>query len=122
MKRKYCSVKCHHERDFKLRCRLLERGLYPASLQSPFLKKYLIAKFGERCARCGWQERHPKTGRVPIEVEHVDGDWRNNSQATLSYFAQTVIRSRSLIERLIAAMAALRVLAGVKTRFVEFTQ
>ncbi len=27
--------------------------------------------------RCGWCERNPATGRVPLELEHVDGDWRN---------------------------------------------
>jgi hypothetical protein len=75
----HCSIKCHHEHDFRLRVALLERGLYPASLYSPFLKRYLLWKRGEHCSRCGWAERHPVTGKVPVELEHIDGNWENNA-------------------------------------------
>ncbi|MDP9017123.1 MAG: HNH endonuclease [Candidatus Eremiobacteraeota bacterium] len=82
---KYCSLKCQHEFQFQTRSKLLEAGQYPATiLSNGFLRRYLIATLGERCTRCNWQERHPKTGRVPIEVEHIDGDWRNNSIANLT--------------------------------------
>lgn len=77
LKRKYCSIKCHHEHDFTLRSKLLECGLYPRGTNPKFLRRYLVAKLGERCARCGWSEKHPKTGRVPIEVEHIDGNFQN---------------------------------------------
>jgi ribosomal protein L44E len=42
-----------------------------------FVKGYLISVLGEKCTRCGWSERHPRTRRVPLELEHIDGDWRN---------------------------------------------
>lgn len=77
LKRQYCSIKCHHDHDFRLRSKLLELGLYPVGVNPRFLRHYLVLKFGERCTRCGWSERHPKTGRVPVEVEHIDGDFRN---------------------------------------------
>lgn len=77
LKRKYCSIKCHHDHDFRLRSKLLELGLYPIGINPKFLRRYLVTKYGERCTRCGWSERNPKTGRVPIEVEHIDGDFRN---------------------------------------------
>jgi hypothetical protein len=77
LKRKYCSIQCHHQHDFKLRSKLLDLGLYPVSMSTKFLRRYLVAKFGERCTRCGWSERHPKTKRVPIEVEHIDGNFEN---------------------------------------------
>jgi hypothetical protein len=48
------------------------------------VRKYLIEKFGERCARCGWAERHPTTGRVPLEVEHIDGNWKNCAEDNLT--------------------------------------
>jgi hypothetical protein len=41
-------------------------------------------KIGERCSRCGWKERHPKTNRVPVEVEHIDGNWENNLPGNLT--------------------------------------
>ena len=39
---------------------------------------------GEECSRCGWKERHPLTGHVPIEVEHIDGNWKNNAPSNLT--------------------------------------
>jgi len=50
-------------------------GSYPATLNNTiFLRQYLREKLGEKCSRCGWAERHPVTGVVPVEVEHIDGD------------------------------------------------
>ena len=77
MKRKYCSIKCHHDHDFRLRSKLLELGAYPAGINPRFLRRFLIATLGEKCARCGWAERNPRTGRVPVEVEHIDGNFQN---------------------------------------------
>ena len=35
------------------------------------------------CWRCGWAEVHPVTGRVPLHVDHIDGDWHNNRPENL---------------------------------------
>jgi hypothetical protein len=43
----------------------------------------LIAKYGERCSQCGWAERNPVTGKVPITIDHIDGDWNNNREENL---------------------------------------
>src|SRR5262249_31608803 len=63
---------------FKTRSRLLESGDYFVLQTTTFLRKYLTRRLGERCSRCGWAERHAITKKVPIEVEHIDGNWRNN--------------------------------------------
>jgi RNase P subunit RPR2 len=46
---------------------------------SDHVRRYLIEQGGERCSRCGWHERHPITGRVPLEIDHLDGNYANNS-------------------------------------------
>ena len=43
----------------------------------------MIERAGERCQRCGWGELNPFTGRVPLEIEHIDGNWRNNDPANV---------------------------------------
>ncbi len=83
-KGKYCSLRCQFDYDFKIRVRLIETGQYPPRPQSKWLRKYLVWKFGEKCSRCGWAERNARTGNVPIEVEHIDGDWQNNSLENLT--------------------------------------
>jgi hypothetical protein len=81
----FCSQSCHRRAEFERRCRLLESGGYCGVYNSNgFIKKYLIYRYGEKCSRCGWAERHPKTGKVPVEVEHIDGDWRNSNVGNLT--------------------------------------
>ena len=83
---KYCSLNCEHVDQFRRRSQLLERGLYPpCQSNSQFIRRYLALKIGERCSRCGWCERRPVTGRVMVEVEHIDGNWQNNSPANLTF-------------------------------------
>jgi 5-methylcytosine-specific restriction endonuclease McrA len=50
---------------------------------SKHLKKYLGEKFGNRCFECGWSERHPVTGVIPLEIDHIDGNAENNSEPNL---------------------------------------
>lgn len=80
----FCSLRCAGAFRFKSNAALVEAGNCPAYINSRLLRRYLIQKFGERCSRCGWSERHPVTGRIPLEVEHIDGDWRNNAAANLT--------------------------------------
>ena len=43
------------------------------------IKRYLIDLYGDKCMECGWCEINQVTGKVPIELEHIDGDSENNS-------------------------------------------
>jgi hypothetical protein len=84
-KQTYCSQECHRKSEFERRRKLLESGGYCGIYNcNGYIKKYLIHRFGERCSRCGWDKRHPLTRKVPVEVEHIDGDWRNNRVENLT--------------------------------------
>jgi len=61
----------------------LETGIAGATGISRYIRRYLIEKYGERCQQCGWQERHPTTGKVPLTIDHIDGDCLNNSETNL---------------------------------------
>lgn len=74
---KYCSFRCQHAHRRRFLVQSLEAGTYMALQTTRFLRTYLVRLLGERCSRCGWAERHPITKHVPIEVEHIDGNWRN---------------------------------------------
>ena len=49
----------------------------------PWIKRWWIGEFGERCSHCGWAEGNPFTGKVPLEWDHIDGDCSNNRRANL---------------------------------------
>lgn len=43
-----------------------------------FIRDYLIEVRGNKCEQCGWCEVNQHSGKVPIELEHIDGNFRNN--------------------------------------------
>ena len=84
---KYCSNACQIEFQFQSYIRNWQSGKV-AGLQSigtvnPHIKRYLRRKFGDKCQLCGWSRINGKTGRVPLVADHVDGNWRNNTESNL---------------------------------------
>lgn len=51
---------------------------------SKHIRKYLFEKFDNKCSRCGWSEINPYTNRLPLEIEHIDGDATNNKEENLT--------------------------------------
>jgi len=82
----YCSVACAARgRSNRLQKTWLE-GLHPGGSWrgvSDFVRRWLIESFGERCSLCGWAEVHPATGRVPLQVDHIDGNPMNHQPRNL---------------------------------------
>jgi len=74
---KYCDNKCQLEYEKKIIFEKIKNG--DVSLYERNYKNYLIHKYGDKCMRCGWCEKNPITGKVPIQLEHKDGNSRNNS-------------------------------------------
>jgi predicted nucleic acid-binding Zn ribbon protein len=80
-KYKCCSNTCasilRHNNIFKL----IENG--DTTLYEGYYKKYLIHKYGNKCMECDWCKVHPITGKVPIQLEHIDGNSDNNNLTNL---------------------------------------
>ncbi len=86
---KYCSNKCQADFQYKTCVREWKsnsaKGMRSVATKnvSGHLRRYLIEKHGEACSVCGWNERHPITKRVPLEVDHIDGNSDNNQESNL---------------------------------------
>lgn len=50
---------------------------------SPHIKTYLIRLRGEKCEDCGWARLNLYTDKIPIQLEHMDGNYRNNHISNL---------------------------------------
>src|SRR3954465_10806923 len=50
---------------------------------SHHIMRYIWIKYEGKCARCGWDKVNPFTDKTPLEVDHVDGSWDNNSEENL---------------------------------------
>lgn len=79
--RKYCSSQCQQDLKKKITFSEIENG--NISLYFKSYKKYLIYKHGNKCMECSWSEVNIISGKVPIELEHIDGNSENNSLENL---------------------------------------
>ena len=50
---------------------------------SGHLRRYLFKKFDNKCSQCSWNKKHPVTGVVPLEMDHIDGNSENNYENNL---------------------------------------
>lgn len=79
-RQRYCSIHCRREHYRRRIIALWQAGRLPPRLYfNRVIRRFVIDAIGERCEECGWNERNPHTGRVPLEIEHIDEDWRNNA-------------------------------------------
>lgn len=78
--RLYCSRACNSEHKRVERLKKIESG---EVMSDRILKTYLIDIHGEKCMKCGWNSINPTTGKVPIELEHSDGNSLNNKLENL---------------------------------------
>lgn len=86
---KFCSNECQHKHQHKRWVVLWKNGKENGNIGitarniSKHLKRYLIEKFGNKCLICGWEKRHPSTGLVPLEIDHIDGNSENSREDNL---------------------------------------
>lgn len=50
---------------------------------SAYVRRFLLKKAGNCCSKCGWCKENPFTGKVFLEINHIDGNWDNNVEANL---------------------------------------
>lgn len=83
----YCSLICQRELDYRLYIERWmagqETGNTPFGVLSRNVRRYLLETRGEQCEQCGWNIRHQITGRVPLDVHHIDGNHANSTESNL---------------------------------------
>jgi hypothetical protein len=43
-----------------------------------YIKRWLRETQGDKCSQCGWAEIHPTTGIIPVQIDHVNGNFMDN--------------------------------------------
>ena len=84
---KYCSSSCQQEYQYKEYIERwkqgLEDGMSGDYSVSSHIRKYLHIKYNSKCCKCGWGETNPYTNSIPLEIEHIDGNYKNNKEENL---------------------------------------
>ena len=78
---KYCSLDCRTTHKQKL---FIEQwltheisGYTKGGGLSDIIRQYLFNLSGANCWECGWSKINPVTNKVPLAVDHIDGNYRN---------------------------------------------
>ncbi len=83
----YCTNACRAEHQYHSYIETWKSGkisgLQSLGLVSKYIKRYMRKKFGNKCQMCGWSKVNPKSKQVPLVADHIDGNWRNNSENNL---------------------------------------
>lgn len=84
LRSKFCSNQCQNDLQYKAYIsRWLvgkENGNTPrGTTVSLFVRRYLFEMAGDACTKCHWSVVHPVTGKVPLTVNHKDGNWRRST-------------------------------------------
>ena len=84
---KYCSNQCQSDYQYKDYINKWlegkESGLQGHGVVSRYVKRYLRAKYHNKCYVCGWAQTNVVTGQVPLVADHIDGNWKNNVESNL---------------------------------------
>ena len=83
---KYCSKQCHRTHKESLERTAWETDPSVATTDRGTLRDrfrdYLLEEAQYKCTKCGWSE-HGCTGTIPLEIDHIDGNWQNNARSNL---------------------------------------
>jgi hypothetical protein len=85
----FCSNNCQGEYQYKkyiVRWKQGfvsgQRGIVTKNVSGHVIR-YLNEKYGEKCTLCGWEIKHSISGKVPLEIDHIDGNADNNKESNL---------------------------------------
>lgn len=85
---KYCSNKCQQDYIYKNVIKEWKVGsdihTENASFKvSKYIRRYLFEQANNKCTLCGWGEINPTTKKSPLEIDHIDGNCKNNRPENL---------------------------------------
>jgi endogenous inhibitor of DNA gyrase (YacG/DUF329 family) len=85
--RRFCSLRCQGGYIANKIVSAWKKGEHTGCVKGGHIaspvRSYLFQKHNKKCMICGWSEVNPTTGRIPLTVHHIDGDWSNNKEKNL---------------------------------------
>lgn len=82
----YCCNKCQQEYQYNKYIDDWKNGIVLINSEkiTNYIRKYLFKKYNNKCSVCNWGEINIYTKKIPLEVEHIDGNYLNNKEENLT--------------------------------------
>lgn len=92
--KRFCSFKCfdiNHRNNADKRYKLYierwligeESGNKGEEATSDRIRRWLFERACNKCEKCGWNKVNEITGKIPLTINHKDGNCKNNSPENL---------------------------------------
>lgn len=85
--KQFCSQQCSADYRYK---RMLndwksgqDDGVRALGQICSVIRRYFFEKYDSKCSKCGWSVINQYTNRIPLEINHIDGNWKNNKEENL---------------------------------------
>ena len=85
----FCSNKCQKNHEYHYYIDRWKEGKVKGSVGitsktiSCYIRRYLLEKYKSKCSICGWDKVHSVTKKIPLEIDHIDGNSDNNIENNL---------------------------------------
>ncbi len=86
---RFCSNKCQLRHRHESFISDWKKGIIDGGIGihcktiSHYIRRYLAEKYEGKCSLCGWDKKNPITNKVPLEIDHIDGNAANNLEENL---------------------------------------
>ena len=83
---KSCSIKCSKIMQYREYIENWKSGTEMGGvgfLISRHVRRYLHECLGSKCSLCGWGETNTTTEKVPLHIDHINGDSTNHTESNL---------------------------------------
>lgn len=85
---KFCNRACFNEYQYQRYISQWKNGEVDGGNDnwggiSKHIKRYLRNKYNNACCLCGWNKVSVYTNKVPLEIDHIDGNPMNHSEDNL---------------------------------------
>lgn len=83
----FCSIEHYYIYDYNEYISKWKQGIESGTTKGGYLnnriKRYILNKYDNKCHKCGWNKTNPVTGKIPVEINHIDGNHKNNREKNL---------------------------------------
>ncbi len=86
---KYCSNQCQLDNQYVEYIALWKqdkksgiRGKNTYAM-SKHVIRYMREKYQDKCSECKWSMANPTNNTVPLEIDHINGNFKDNSESNL---------------------------------------
>lgn len=79
--KRFCNQTCKARFNFEYKISQWKLG---SKIPNKVIRQYLLVKYQNKCVQCGWNQINLTSGKVPLEMEHIDGNSENNVEENLT--------------------------------------